>query len=103
VRAELEGPYARLTPDGRVRIILPDDAGCTELGPTEGPVFVIGNLSRYSSTALEIRATPALPARRPPQVRGRHDPARYDRYIVDPAYMSPEERRRREEGRDDRP
>jgi hypothetical protein len=100
VYADLEGPFARLSPDGRVRIILERFTdGCATLGPTDGPVFVLGDLVQYSSGALVLRAMPAqLPA--PPQrVHGRPDVSRYDRYIVDPSYLSPEGRRRREGGK----
>jgi hypothetical protein len=100
VTADLDGPFARLSPDGTVRILLPSmpgtGIGCVMLGPTDRPVFVIGALVQYASGALELRAMPSQ-AVVIPGVRRTPDPARYDRYIVDPAYLSPEERRRREE------
>ena len=87
IDAELDGPVARLSPDGRVRIELPENDNCNDIGPAQGSVFVVGRLIQYSSGALTLRAMPSRPVRIPRVVPlpGR---SRYDQYIVDPAYRS---------------
>jgi hypothetical protein len=105
IRARLLGGALNLPNYGYVDIRLDELAAgtnCVHLGPTEGPVFVVGRLQRGASGGLTLVAAPTRtwPATLPP--RPRHAPGYYDQYIVDPAYLTPAERRRREE-RHDRP
>jgi hypothetical protein len=91
VSARLDGAFAHLSADGRVRILLPDypfGSNCILMGPTDGPVFVIGRLSQTSPGQLSLVATPTrdLPRRR----RSRCE---IEQYIVDPAYLPPAPRR----------
>ena len=93
VHAQLVGPFARLSSDGSVRIDLVAPLGgddCIEMGPTDGPVYVIGTLIRTQSGMLSHEAMPTLsPPRR--RVRGN---AELDSYIVDPSYLQPAPERR---------
>jgi hypothetical protein len=82
--ARLDGPFALLSPDGRVRIQYSSIDDCTSLGPIDQPVFVIGSLIRYASGALVIQAI-ATPWH---QSYYHHPVEELDRYIVDPAYRT---------------
>jgi hypothetical protein len=87
VLAELEGPFARLSDDGNVRILLPtapDNFGCEELGPIQGLVFVRGTPVRDASGRLTLEAAPS----RPVWFRHVRSLDHYDQYIVDPAWRS---------------
>jgi hypothetical protein len=100
IRARLVGGVPGPSGGTYVRIQLPEPpvhTNCVYLGPTDGPVFVAGALQRNSRGELVLTAE-ARRETRPPSIftRGRHDPSFYDRYIVDPAYLTSEERRRRE-------
>jgi hypothetical protein len=104
IRARLLGGVLNLPNYGSVLIRLDEPAAgtnCIHLGPTDGPVFVVGRLGRGRSGELTLLATPTRTGRTAPP-RPRHGPGYYDQYIVDPAYLTPAERRRREE-RHDRP
>ncbi len=92
VHAQLEGSFAALSPDGTVRILLPEHpfgSNCLVMGPTNGPVFVIGELRQTDSGRLSLVATPTrvLPRRR------MHSRCEIEQYIVDPAYLPPRSRR----------
>jgi hypothetical protein len=96
ILAELDGPFASLSNDGNVRILLPrepDGFGCEWLGPTQGRVFVTGTPFRAAAGTLTFEAVSSRPVR----FRRVRSLDHYERYIVDPAYLTPEERRRREE------
>lgn len=102
ILAELDERFDRLSDDGKVRILLPAGPGrfgCVQLGPTQGPVFVTGIPVQGPSGTLTFQAV----ASRPVRFRRVRSLDHYDRYIVDPAYLSPEGRRRREEGREGGP
>jgi len=89
VSADLDGRFARLSADGRVRIELelsPSRGSCIELGTTVGPVFVTGTLMRYRSGALVLRAMPSDPPRVHPL---RITDAERNQYVVDPRYLLP--------------
>jgi hypothetical protein len=87
VRARLVGPFARLSTDGTVIIhlpALPGGGSCLEMGPVDGPVYVIGTLIRTHSGALSLEAmpTPYMPRRRI------HSRAEIESYIL-PADLPP--------------
>lgn len=87
VSAQLDGSFERLSSDGKVRIELselPMGSNCIEMGPTEGPVFVLGTLRQTASGELSLVAIPTRSSRR--RVRSRRE---LERYIVDPTYLSP--------------
>jgi len=100
IRARLLGGARDMSDNGYVRIRLGEAAfgtNCVELGPTDGPVFVVGTLQRNSRGELVLMAeTRSQTGPRPIFPRGRRDSSFYDQYIVDPSYLSPEARRRRE-------
>jgi hypothetical protein len=92
-RAQLVGPFDRLSTDGFVRIDFADPpvgTNCVETGPTDGPVFVIGTLVRTQSGRLVLEAIPTRPLPRPRM----HSNAELDSYIVDPSYLRPAPKRR---------
>jgi hypothetical protein len=93
VIAKLDGAFSRLSPDGNVRIELPAAPGggtCLQLGPVDGPVFVIGTLIRTQSGRLTLEALPAPSRPDPPgHYRRVHSDAELDQYIVDPSYLLP--------------
>ncbi len=98
IRARLLGGALDLSNDAYVRIRLDEPAigtNCIQLGLTNGPVFVVGRLQRNANGELTLMARP-MPTRSVNPGRPRHDAAYYDQYIVDPAYLSPEGRRRHE-------
>lgn len=106
IRAQLLSGERGVSNDGYVRIRLGEAAvgeNCVDLGPTEGPVFVVGALKRSSRGELLLMADARRQSPAPIFRRGQRDPSFYDQFVVDPAYLSPEERRRRQEGRNDRP
>ena len=85
VLAELDGPFARLSNDGNVRILLPTDPdgfGCAMLGPTQGRIFVSGTPVSGPAGTLTFQAV----AGRPVHFRHVRSLDHYDQYIVDPAY-----------------
>jgi hypothetical protein len=99
IRARLLSGARDMSDNGYVRIRLGEAAfgtNCVELGPTDGPVFVVGTLQRNSRGELVLTAEARPQSPRPIFPRGRRDRSFYDQYIVDPAYLSPAERRRRE-------
>jgi len=85
VEAELVGPSARFSPDGRVWITLPEPpvtTNCVDWGDRDTLVFVAGVFVRYESGRLGLRAVPLDMS----PIRGRPT-AELDKYIVDPAYL----------------
>jgi hypothetical protein len=102
IRARLVSGMQGRSDDSYVRIRLPEAAvgtNCIYLGPTDGPVFVVGALQRNARGGLYLMAEARRRTRQSPiYPPGRLRPSDYDQYIVDPAYLSPEGRRRREGG-----
>ena len=103
IRARLLSGAPGPSDDGFVRIQFPEAAArtnCVNLGPTDGPVYVVGALQRSTRGELILIAEARPPTRSPSVLpRARLRASDYDRYIIDPAYLTPEGRRRREERR----
>lgn len=92
IRAQLVSGVPGRSDDGYVLIRLPEAAAvtnCVYLGPTDGPVFVVGALQHSARGELALMAEARTPMRsRSTALRTRQDPSFYDQYIVDPAYRS---------------
>jgi len=91
IRARLLSGAPGPSDGGFVRIQFPEAAArtnCVYLGPTDGPVYVVGALRRGTRGELILIAEARSGISRPSFPRGRRDPAFYDQYIVDPAYQS---------------
>lgn len=64
VEARLEGPFARLSADGMIHIMLaiaPEGTNCVDWGTLDGPVYVVASESRIRNGQALIMAEPVKP------------------------------------------